>query len=46
MTATTYVSTAVAEVDIMELGKRGVIYMEVGVIIATLFATVFGLLPV
>lgn len=46
MTATTYVSTAVAEVDIMELGKRGVIYMEVGVIVATLFATVFGLLPV
>ena len=46
MTATTYVSTAVAEVDIMELGKRGVIYMEVGVIVALIFGTVFGLLPV
>ena len=46
MTATTYVSTAVAEVDIMELGKRGVIYMEVGVIVALIFAAVFGLLPV
>ena len=46
MTATTYVSTAVAEVDIMELGKRGVIYMEVGVIVALIFGAVFGLLPV
>lgn len=46
MTATTYVATAVAEVDIMELGKRGVLYMEVGVLIALLIGALFGLLPV
>lgn len=46
MTATTYVSTAIAEVDIMDLGKRGVIYMEVGVLVALVIGAVFGLLPV
>ena len=46
MTATTYVSTAVAEVDIMELGKRGVVYMEVSVLIGMVIAAVFGLMPV
>ncbi len=45
MTATTYVSTAIAEVDIMELGKKGVLYMEVGVLIALVIAGIFGLLP-
>ncbi len=46
MTATTYVSTAVAEVDIMDLCKRGVIYMEVGVVIALGIGAICGLLPV
>ena len=46
MTSSTYVSTALAEVDINDLGKRGVVIMTASAIVATLLGTVFGVLPV
>ena len=46
MTAATYVSTALAEVDIKELGKRGLVIMEVSVLFAMILAGVLGFWPV
>lgn len=46
MTASTYVSSALSEVDVRELGTRGVGIMFVSVLAAAAVAAGFGILPI